>query len=118
MRHSYLKCPTSNSGMHYTCILSIGPTLNVLLRIAGYSTPNALLFIAVWPTPNALLCIGVSYSEYPTKYNRVSYSKCPTPYKCDLIRIDVIRTRLRIKTLFRLVQQDVIDKLRIIHKLY
>ena len=64
--------------MHYTCVLSVGPTLIALLRIAGYSTPNVLL------------CIGVSYSKYPTMYNRVSI--CPTLYKCVLIRIDTIRS--------------------------
>ena len=87
-----MKCPTSNSGMHYTCILFVGSTLNALLRIAGYSTPNALLCIATCTTLNALLCIGASYSEYPTTYNQVSYSKCPSPYKYVLIRIDTIRS--------------------------
>ena len=107
VRLSYLKCPTSNSVIHYTCILSVIPTLNALLRIGSYSTPNALL------------CIGVSYSRYSTStYNRVSYSNCPAPYKCVLIRIDTIRSPASYKTLPRSVQQDVIDKPRIIYKLY
>ena len=92
MRHIYLKCPTSNSGMHYTCILSVGPTPNALLRIAACSTPNVLLCIAECPAPNALLRIAVSYSEYPTTYSPVSYSECPTPYKCALLLIDTIRS--------------------------
>ena len=107
VRLSYLKCPTSNSVVHYTCILSVIPTLNALLRIGRYSTPNALL------------CIGASYSKYSTStYNRVSYSKCPAPYKCVLIRIDFIWSPASYKTLLWSVQQDVIDKPRIIYKLY
>ena len=59
MRHScYLRCPTSNSDMYCTCILSVVPTPNALLRIAGCPTPNALLLIAGCPTPNALLRIA------------------------------------------------------------
>ena len=74
MGHSYLRCPTSNRDMRYTCILSVDttpnallyiagcPTANALLRTAGCPTPNPLLRIAGCPVPNVLLRTSVPYS--------------------------------------------------------
>ena len=75
MRHSYLRYPTWNSGMHFTYILPVGSTLNVLLRIAGCPTPNALLNIVGCSTPNTLLCIA----ECPTLNALLRIAGCSTP---------------------------------------
>ena len=71
MRHSYLRCPTLNSGtvpVYY---------LLAVFRIAVCSTLNPLLRI----------------DGCPTSYSRVSYSECSTPYKCALLRINTVRNR-------------------------
>ena len=68
----YPECPTPYSWLSY----SKSPT------------PYSLVSYSEWPT----LYSRVSYSKCPTPYSRVSFSECPTAYKCDLLRIDTIRS--------------------------
>ena len=107
-----MRCPTLNSKCtRYTCILSVGPTPNALLRIANCPTPYSQvscskcrtlysrLSYSKCPTPSSrasysecsTLYSCVSYFTYPNLHSWVSYSKSPTQYKCALLCIDIIQ---------------------------
>ena len=99
MRHSHLGCPTTNIGMDYTFTLSVCPTLNVLLRIAGCPTLNAPLSIAGCPTLNALLSIA----GCPT-WNVLLHISVPCAVEIQY------GTWLRIKTLLQSIHTDAASK--------
>ena len=90
IRHSYLRCPTSNRctmPVNYRWSYSGCPTLYSRMSYSKYLTTNSRVF----------------YSEYPTPYNWAPYSvyECLTSYRIPY------GARLRIKTLHQSVHEEI-----------
>ena len=99
MRHSYLRCLTSNSDtipVYYALTWPYSECSTPYSRVSNsncsspcsrvsFSDCHSLYSWLSYPEwPGLTLYSRVSYSECPTPYSRVSYSECPTPYICAL----------------------------------
>ena len=91
----------------------MGPTPNILLRIAGCLTPKTLPRIVGGPTPNALLYIGGCRTLNALLH--IAGRSAPNAllrYKCALLRIDSIRSPASYKNLLRPVQRYIQNRVK------